>query len=98
MREALHRQALHRQVLNYCVVLICTSTMDLIDYVVMFQAPFLRMQVLTLFCHSGVCRAKAGEGVFTLLQHLSLRTSATQKIMNVSFKSRGTLLRYTLTF
>jgi len=51
--------------------------------------------ILSLQCSSqrGVCRAKAGEGVFTLLQHLSLRTSATQKIMNVSFKSRGTLLR-----
>lgn len=38
------REVLHRPVLDNCVVLICTSTMDLIDYVVMFQAPFQRMQ------------------------------------------------------
>lgn len=54
--------------------------------------------MLTLLCRSGVCRAKAGEGVFTLLQHLSLRTSATQKFMNASFKLQGTPLRYTPTF
>lgn len=38
------QEALDRQALINCVVLICTSAMDFIDYVVMFQASFLQME------------------------------------------------------
>lgn len=38
------QEALDSQALNNCVVLFSTSTIDLIDYVVMSQAPFLQMQ------------------------------------------------------